>query len=250
MDAGRSRFLCPYISEDQPPVYCGEEWDYIDVRRLAVLTDEEIAEFEKKVSKNYLIKAMGIQECPKCNSMVERINKKDIRVVCPLCTKNEKAPYEFCWHCLHKWKNTLDNSKCGMFWSVLIPCTIMKMYASVTYISRIAQVILKPINNTLLIYNWWLSFSVSHRVLVQFSGSQTQAGCRLDGGVFKLRSLSCFLTISAEIWSLNGKITRLKKCRNKFVCLVYEMRFERALKLNFNVLHTLAYVNSSRQILL
>ncbi|XP_068680957.1 uncharacterized protein [Montipora foliosa] len=113
LDAGRSRFLCPYISEDQPPVYCGVEWDYIDVRRLAVLTEEEIAEFEKKVSRNYLIKAMGIQECPKCNSLVERINKKDIRVVCPLCTKNEKAPYEFCWHCLHKWKNTSDTSKCG-----------------------------------------------------------------------------------------------------------------------------------------
>ena len=47
------------------------EWDYIDVRRLAVLTDNEIKEFERKISKNYLIKAMGIQECPKCNSMKE-----------------------------------------------------------------------------------------------------------------------------------------------------------------------------------
>ncbi|XP_068749905.1 uncharacterized protein [Montipora capricornis] len=96
LDASHSRFLCPYISEDQPPVYCGVEWNYVDVRRLAVLTEEEVAEFEKKVSKNYLIKAMGIQQCPKCNSLVERINKKDIRVVCPLCTKNEKAQYEFC----------------------------------------------------------------------------------------------------------------------------------------------------------
>lgn len=74
------RFFCPYISQDQPPVYCGAEWDYIDVRRLAVLTDAEIGEFEKKISKNYLVKAMGIQECPKCNSMVERSNKKHIRV--------------------------------------------------------------------------------------------------------------------------------------------------------------------------
>ena len=31
---------------------------------------------------------------------------------------------------------------------------------------------------------------------------------RLDGGVYtlRLRSLSCFLTIFAEIWSLNGKL--------------------------------------------
>ncbi|KAJ7387346.1 hypothetical protein OS493_004337 [Desmophyllum pertusum] len=92
LDAGRSRFLCPYISEDQPRVYCGKEWEYIDVRRLAVLTDDEIAEFEKKISKNYLIKAMGIQECPKCNSMVERSNKKHVRVACPLCSKGKEKP--------------------------------------------------------------------------------------------------------------------------------------------------------------
>lgn len=114
LDAGRSRFLCPYISEDEPPVYCGVEWDYVDVRRLAVLTDAEIEEFEKKISKNYLIKAMGIQECPSCTSMVERRNKKDIRVVCPLCSKNKAEPYEFCWHCLHEWASS-STTKCGKF---------------------------------------------------------------------------------------------------------------------------------------
>ena len=113
LDAGRSRFLCPYISQDQPPAYCGVEWDYIDVRRLAVLTDNEIKEFERKISKNYLIKAMGIQECPKCNSMVERSNKKHIRVVCPICSKINKTPYEFCWHCLREWANGSSTEKCG-----------------------------------------------------------------------------------------------------------------------------------------
>lgn len=113
LDAGRSRFFCPYISQDQPPVYCGVEWDYIDVRRLAVLTDAEIGEFEKKISKNYLIKAMGIQECPKCNSMVERSDKKHIRVVCPLCSKDKKKSYDFCWHCLHEWSNDSSTTKCG-----------------------------------------------------------------------------------------------------------------------------------------
>ena len=115
LDAGRSRFFCPYISQDQPPVYCGVEWDYIDVRRLAVLTDAEIGEFEKKISKNYLIKAMGIQECPKCNSMVERSNKKHIRVVCPLCSKDKKKSYDFCWHCLHEWSSDSSTTKCGRF---------------------------------------------------------------------------------------------------------------------------------------
>ena len=83
------------------------------MRRLAVLTDAEIEEFEKKISKNYLIKAMGIQECPKCSSMVERINKKDIRVVCPLCSKKDRKSYEFCWHCLHEWTDQSSTSKCG-----------------------------------------------------------------------------------------------------------------------------------------
>ena len=115
LDVGRSRFLCPYISQDQPPVYCGKEWDYIDVRRLAVLTDDEILEFERKISKNYLIKAMGVQECPKCNSMVQRSDKKHIRVICPLCSKNKKKVYEFCWHCLHEWKKSPNPNKCGKY---------------------------------------------------------------------------------------------------------------------------------------
>ena len=115
LDAGRSRFLCPYISQDQPPVYCGVEWDYIDVRRLAVLTDAEIREFERKISQNYLIKARGVQECPKCKSMVQKTNKKHIRVICPLCSKKQPQAYEFCWHCLHEWANDSSMDKCGKF---------------------------------------------------------------------------------------------------------------------------------------
>lgn len=113
LDAGRSQFLCPYISQDQPPVYCRKEWDYIDVRRLAVLSEEEIEEFEKKISRNYLIKGMGIQECPKCNSMVQRSEKKLIRVVCPICNMNKSNAFEFCWHCLHEWKNKQSTTVCG-----------------------------------------------------------------------------------------------------------------------------------------
>jgi len=87
------------------------------VRRLAVLTDIEILEFERKISKNYLIKAMGVQECPKCNSMVERSDKKHIRVICPLCSKDKEKVYEFCWHCLHEWKESSYPNKCGEFLS-------------------------------------------------------------------------------------------------------------------------------------
>ena len=78
------------------------------------------------------------------------------------------------------------------------------MSACVTYITRIAQVTLKTINNTLLIYNWWLCFfHIECRSIFRLTNTGWMVVC-----TFRLRSLSCFLTISAEIWSLNGKITR------------------------------------------
>lgn len=113
LDAGRSRFLCPYISQDTPSVYCGKEWDYIVVRRLAVLTDAEKKEFETKISKNHLFKAMGIQECPNCKSFVERINKKDVRLTCSFCQKKLHEDFQFCWHCLHEWVDRSSTTKCG-----------------------------------------------------------------------------------------------------------------------------------------
>ncbi|XP_031557708.1 E3 ubiquitin-protein ligase arih1-like [Actinia tenebrosa] len=111
LDTGKSRFLCPYLSPDEPPVYCGKEWDYITVRRLAVLTSDEKKEFESKISENFLMKSAGIQECPRCMSMAERPEKK-VRVVCPLCTLRRGTNFEFCWNCLREWKTT-GTKKCG-----------------------------------------------------------------------------------------------------------------------------------------
>ena len=93
--------------------YCGKEWDYVDVRRLAVLTQDEKREFEKKLSENYLRKAIGVQECIRCNSFCKRVSKKDQNVRCPLCTKKDKKAYDFCWFCLHEWKGSVGNKTCG-----------------------------------------------------------------------------------------------------------------------------------------
>lgn len=109
---GKWRFTCPYVSQDQPPKHCNSEWDYLDVRRLAVLTEEEKAEFEEKIAMNHLFKAMGIQECPKCKSMVERGDKKEIRLTCIPCSKKGER-YEFCLHCLNKWYNGSSRTQCG-----------------------------------------------------------------------------------------------------------------------------------------
>eukprot|EP00058_Branchiostoma_floridae_P027085 XP_002612576.1 hypothetical protein BRAFLDRAFT_219613 [Branchiostoma floridae] len=101
LSAGKYVFKCPYISPTG--VYCGKEWSYLEVRRLAVLTLDEKKQFEIKISDNYLRKGMGIQECPKCHSMCERVDKKDKRVVCPLCSASDGVEFHFCWYCLHEW---------------------------------------------------------------------------------------------------------------------------------------------------
>ncbi|KAK3581886.1 hypothetical protein CHS0354_024197 [Potamilus streckersoni] len=99
LDAGRYEFRCPYKKE----TYCGQIWDYIIVRKLAVLTEKEQEYFETKLSENYLRKAMGIQDCPKCGSFCERRDNKNIRVTCILCSKGQRFPYDFCWYCLRPW---------------------------------------------------------------------------------------------------------------------------------------------------
>ncbi|XP_077983853.1 uncharacterized protein LOC144438620 [Glandiceps talaboti] len=112
LSTGKFRFLCPYVSPDSS-IYCGQEWQYIDVRRLAVLTDEEKKDFETKITNNYLRKAKGIQECPSCKSLCEREDGKGRRVICPLCTHtNNGKLFEFCWFCLHHW-NSSGTKECG-----------------------------------------------------------------------------------------------------------------------------------------
>lgn len=113
LDAGKFQFFCPYINKTSHE-RCNKEWDYIEVRRFAVLTIEEQNFFETKISDNYLHKAMGIQECPGCHSYCERANAKDKRVICKICTKNKGGCklFEFCWSCLHEWK-TSGIDKCG-----------------------------------------------------------------------------------------------------------------------------------------
>ena len=113
LNEGKWRFFCPHISRDQPPKHCNTEWDYLDVRRLAALTEEEKEEFEDKITTNHLFKAMGIQECPKCKSLVERNDKKDVQLRCTVCSEKGGKTYEFCWHCLREWYNRDSRTQCG-----------------------------------------------------------------------------------------------------------------------------------------
>ncbi|XP_019617323.1 PREDICTED: polyubiquitin-like isoform X1 [Branchiostoma belcheri] len=63
LSAGKYVFKCPYISPATE--YCGREWSYLEVRRLAVLTLDEQKQFEIKISDNYL------RACLKCGMLIE-----------------------------------------------------------------------------------------------------------------------------------------------------------------------------------
>lgn len=102
LTAGKFEFRCPYKASYGDPA-CGALWEFFTVKRLAVLTEEERTEFELKMADNYLRKALGIQECPKCLSFCERQRKTDQRVICPVCSRKAAKPYEFCWYCLKTW---------------------------------------------------------------------------------------------------------------------------------------------------
>ena len=44
---------------------CRMEWQYVDIRKLGTLNDDERKYFESKISENYSLRALGAQECPK-----------------------------------------------------------------------------------------------------------------------------------------------------------------------------------------
>ncbi|XP_045161197.2 uncharacterized protein DDB_G0292642-like [Mercenaria mercenaria] len=111
LTAGKYEFFCPYKAKPEDP-YCNELWELFTVKRLAVLTPEEIKAFEKKMAENYLRKAVGIQSCPRCKLFCERKSKTDQRVRCLVCKTEAGGRYEFCWFCLKTWL-TNEFKNCG-----------------------------------------------------------------------------------------------------------------------------------------
>jgi hypothetical protein len=105
--------LCPYKAKPEDP-FCDASWDLFTVTRLAVLTADEVKEFETKMAENYLRKAVGIQSCPRCKGFCERKKKSDQRVRCLVCKTETGVRYEFCWFCLKTWL-TRGFKDCGNF---------------------------------------------------------------------------------------------------------------------------------------
>uniref|UniRef100_A0A1I8I302 RING-type domain-containing protein n=1 Tax=Macrostomum lignano TaxID=282301 RepID=A0A1I8I302_9PLAT len=132
LDSGLYRFLCPWLDPNDSRVGCPVEWDFVVIRRLAVLSDEERQEFERKISENYLRRAVNIQisrDAANVNSVFSVATGSFKRVpelslllqarqlarssrVCPACSSGGRQRFEFCWYCLNKWRSA-GTDKCG-----------------------------------------------------------------------------------------------------------------------------------------
>ena len=102
--------LCP--GYDKHGKSCGTEWDYNLCKRVGMLSNLEMQEFEKGFAIIYISQKLDYKNCPVCKTFVEKpptLNHN--RVSCSVCAKNGKA-LDFCWLCLQTWKNS-KNEHCG-----------------------------------------------------------------------------------------------------------------------------------------
>ncbi|XP_068584460.1 E3 ubiquitin-protein ligase RNF19B-like [Cebidichthys violaceus] len=107
LDEGKRRFVC-----GQPR--CDVEWKFDEVRKMALLTPEEIKYFENKMFSNAATDLLEVKSCPCCQSRVVRTNLSDLSVRCTVCTADKKSSFIFCWQCLREWKSPAPRSDwCG-----------------------------------------------------------------------------------------------------------------------------------------
>ena len=56
---------------------------------------------------------MACQQCPGCQTFVERRDLTNLSVSCTICTAEKGHTFEFCWQCLITWKGPAPRSdKC------------------------------------------------------------------------------------------------------------------------------------------
>ena len=108
------KFTCPAIVDTASNKACGKEWAYSDIRKAALLTEDEMKYFEYKISANAAKSFIDMKECPGCRTYIERIDLYNLRVTCSVCTKKKGRTWDFCWYCLKEWSGPSRSSeKCG-----------------------------------------------------------------------------------------------------------------------------------------
>uniref|UniRef100_A0AAY4A5U0 RING-type domain-containing protein n=1 Tax=Denticeps clupeoides TaxID=299321 RepID=A0AAY4A5U0_9TELE len=111
-----SSFGCPLT--DGTVKKCRASWSYEEVRRVALLTDEEQNDFEEKIARMAALENCEYKSCPGCQTCVERKNLTNLCVHCTVCTDLNGRTFYFCWQCLQKWngpysrRDRCDNEGC------------------------------------------------------------------------------------------------------------------------------------------
>ncbi|KAG9274341.1 uncharacterized protein si:ch211-212k18.15 [Astyanax mexicanus] len=118
LDQGQYKFKCPAL-KDGTIEKCGAVWTYSEVRRMALLTQEEQNHFEETMAVLAVAEYCEYNSCPGCKSFVEREDLTNLCVNCIICTAETGKTYHFCWQCLKKWKgpgprsDRCDNAGCN-----------------------------------------------------------------------------------------------------------------------------------------
>ncbi|XP_031707204.1 probable E3 ubiquitin-protein ligase RNF144A-A [Anarrhichthys ocellatus] len=105
LDKGGCEFVCGQTG-------CDVEWPFEEVCKMALLTPEEIEEFNKKIFENAK-DFLDIKFCPGCKSRVVRTDLNDQSVQCTVCTAKRGRTYTFCWQCLKEWRGLTWLGDCG-----------------------------------------------------------------------------------------------------------------------------------------
>lgn len=103
LNDGRTNFTCPVKD-------CNQEWSYDEVRRVALLTQDERLDFETKLYNNFANSGC-IKPCPKCEKFILREDSNN-KIQCLNCS-NKRQIFHFCWQCEQKWLDMGSNVRCG-----------------------------------------------------------------------------------------------------------------------------------------
>ncbi|XP_037531253.1 ankyrin repeat and IBR domain-containing protein 1-like [Nematolebias whitei] len=105
LEQGSSRFVCGQFG-------CDAEWSYAEVRKMALLTPQEMKHFDKALALNagqrkvfhFCFSPSATSQCPECKTPAARQSENNLCVPCQVCTAKNGHTYEFCWQCLREWK--------------------------------------------------------------------------------------------------------------------------------------------------